>query len=474
MLRNAFVLSLLSALAMAAGPNRWNETTERVDRYAADMSVLGRFNGAVLVARRGQVFEKAYGYADFASHSPMTVQTQFEIASLTKMFTAIAILKLRDRGALRLEDSICRYVQPCPAAWQPVTIDEILHHRSGIPDYENALDIESPAYYAFMTQPESSKRILQREAALPLDFPPGSRFSYSNSGYVALGFAIEAAAHEPYARFLHEAVLDPAGLTSTGILGVDRAPRLAKGYEPPDVSWAQRLAGFSIASADPKEVPKLSLTPPSGDAGLFSTIGDMYRWTQIMMGVGPKVVNAAERAEVFHAIDGYGDGWMIGSQFGLQRYRHTGELPGFLSNVSVYPAEGITTIVMSNVDTPMMAFTRDVQAIALGQPYDEPYSGALVSLGDKAFSALFGEYAMADGDSLCVTRDAHGMLEAKIKDKFVAGLLPMSATRFYMPLSSGVVTFDLRSGHAKSVNMRYNGVDHIGIASATSHCAASS
>jgi hypothetical protein len=66
------------------------------------------------------------------------------------------------------------------------------------------------------------------------------------------------------------------------------------------------------------------------------------------------------------------------------------------------------------------------------------------------------------------------MLEAKIKDKFVAGLLPMSATRFYMPLSSGVVTFDLRSGHAKSVNMRYNGVDHIGIASATSHCAASS
>ena len=466
----AVVLCLIVLCASgAANEQRWTATAAKLDSYTAAMFRLGRFNGVVLVASKGHVYRRAYGYSDFGARVSNTTSTQFEIASISKMFTAAAILKLRDKGALQLNDSLCRYLTPCPQTWRPITIQEVLDHRSGIPDYEDALDLESATYYDFMTKPDSSKRILERQAALPLDFVPGTRFSYSNTGYVVLGFIVESAAHQSYAAFLHRAVLDPAGLRSTGVIGVDPATRLAKGYSM-DVAWAQRVRGFDIAAVAPKEVPKLALTPPSGDAGLFSTVDDLLRWTEIMLGSKPELFNSQERAEIFSATDGYGDGWFVENQFGLLRYSHTGELPGFLSDVDVYPTAGTTTIMMDNVEMPTRSFTRDVQAIALGQPYDNPYSGELVQLAQSAQNALFGTYAMTNGDSLCVTESSDHMLLAKVKGKFAAGLLPFSATRFYMPLSSGIVTFEQPPNQPQQINLRYDGVDHPGARGSSEPC----
>lgn len=429
-------------------------------RYAAEMHRLGRFNGVALVARGSDVFADAYGYANIARRTPNTLHTQFEIASLSKMFTAVAILKLRDQGALKLGDSICTYITPCPAAWQPVTIEHLLHHRGGLPDYENALEMESPQYYAFMTSPQSSKRILEREAALPLDFVPGTKFSYSNTGYIALGFIAERAARQPLAKFLRRTVFEPAGMRETGVLGVDAAANLATGYASADVTWAQRLPGFSLETAHPKPVPRLALTPPSGDAGIFSTAGDLLRWARIMLGDQPALVSPAERAEILTGIEGYGDGWMTGTSFGMTRFRHTGELPGFLSNISVYPDENTVVIVLDNVDTPMNALTRDLQAIALGRPYDLPFSGPMGTLTDEQQARLSGQYRSSDGNIWCVGVSS-GMLEVAVKDRFTAGLLPFDATHFYMPLASGLATFaGSGAGASDTLNLRYDGIDH--------------
>ncbi|HTA38201.1 MAG TPA: serine hydrolase domain-containing protein [Candidatus Acidoferrales bacterium] len=413
----------------------------------------------MLVARGDDVYRGAFGYANIEKRVLNANDTQFEIASLSKMFTAIAILKLRDAGKLRLSDSICTYIDSCPAAWRPVTIDEVLHHRSGLPDYEDSLEIDSPAYFAFMTAPDSSKRIVEREKPLPLDFPPGSKFSYSNTGYVVLGFIVERASRETIARYLHETIFGPAGMNDTGVIGVDPSPRLATGYTV-KTEWGQRLPGFTLEDVHASPVPALSLTAPEGDAGIFSTAGDLLTWARIMLGAKPALVSAEERAEILHGVEGYGDGWMIRDAFGLPRFLHTGELPGYLSNVMVFPTVGTISIVLDNLDTPMNAFTRDVSAIAIGKPYDPPFSGALVTLTPAQDAALFGRYKQASGEIVCVAMD--GTLLAASTPRYKAGLLPLAPDRFYMPLASGLVTFTLGSnGVASQMNLRYNGEDHV-------------
>jgi D-alanyl-D-alanine carboxypeptidase len=457
----ALLVTILTDVPARAAAGGWPEISQDLGRYAAEMAQLGRFNGVVLVATKSGTYRGAFGYANLEQRVPNVLKTQFEIASLTKMFTAAAILKLRDRHALTLEDSICEYLSPCPAAWQPVTIDEVLHHRSGIPDYEDSLGIESQDYYDFMTAADSSKRIVEREAALPLDFPPGTKLSYSNTGYVVLGFIIEKASHESYASFLHETIFGPAAMSDTGVLGVDPAPRLATGYVA-TTTWQQKLLGFALQDVHASPVPTLSLTSPEGDAGIFSTADDLLRWSRIMLGDRPDLLTQDERAEILQPVDGYGDGWMIGKSFGVLRFRHTGELPGFLSNIEVYPDSQTIAIVMDNFDTPLSAFTRDIQAIALSQPYDDPFSGALVTLQPAQQALLVGQYKSDDdSDIVCIAVDKSSMLEAAIKGEFTAGLLPFAPDRFYMPLSSGQVTFTGGAdGRISELNMRYDGMDH--------------
>jgi hypothetical protein len=203
------------------------------------------------------------------------------------------------------------------------------------------------------------------------------------------------------------------------------------------------------------------LTAPEGDAGIFSTTGDLLTWGRVMLGAKPEVVSAQERAEVLHDIEGYGDGWMVESAFGLSRFYHTGELPGYLSFFAVYPTSATIVVVLDNLDTPTATLTRDLQAIALGKPFDEPVSGALATISPAQEAVLFGRYKLTNGGIICVAKDGD-LLAAGLAGHYVAGLLPMAADRFYMPLSSGVVTFTVpANGSASEMNLRYSGVDHV-------------
>lgn len=451
---------LLLAALTALAP--WNATASRLHQYATEAAVLGRFNGVILAARGDQVYSEAFGYADMATHRPNTMQTQFEIASLTKMFTAAAILKLRDEGRLSLGDSICKYFASCPDRWRAVTIAQTLHHRSGIPDYENALGMESDEYFAFMSRPDNVQRIIEKEAPLPLDFAPGKKFSYSNTGYIVLAYIVQAASHQSFAAYVHSRIFAPAKMTQTGVMGVDRPGDLATGYLAAKTGWKQLLAGFNPSDAGLRQVPGLPLGNLHGDGSLFSTAGDLYRWGRIMLGKGPAIFSPAERAEIFTSEEGYGDGWMIGDQYGLTRYRHTGEIPGFLSNIALYPDRDTIVIMLDNVDTNMRVITRDINAIAVGAPYDLPVHGTVVTLTGAQKARLAGSYAFSDGSVACV--DANGpLVSISVPNQYAAGLIAMSARTFYMPLSGGTASFT-----ATGLNLRYDGVDHTATRAGTS------
>ncbi|MGA7615833.1 MAG: serine hydrolase domain-containing protein, partial [Thermoanaerobaculia bacterium] len=237
-----------AAVNRAATGSNEARIARELDQYLTIRSEMGAFSGAVLVVRDGRtIFRKGYGYADVARRVPFTPETRHEVASVSKMFTAMAALKLRDAGRLTLQDSICLHLPDCPAQWKPITVDELIHHTSGIPDYEEKLGLGSEKYMRFMEAQDASKRIFEEAKSLPLGFEPGTKFEYSNTGYIVLSHVIENAAGEAFERFVRETLLVPAGMSRSGVLGAGPLPPdLAIGYTHDDLGWERTLGVCAV------------------------------------------------------------------------------------------------------------------------------------------------------------------------------------------------------------------------------------
>ncbi|MBX7172431.1 MAG: beta-lactamase family protein [Pyrinomonadaceae bacterium] len=437
----------------------------QIDQYLLVRSEMGNFSGVVLVAKDNQIIlRKAYGVADIEKKIPYTPETQQVIASVSKMFTAFAALQLKNDRKLQLTDSICTYLADCPDIWKPVTIENLIRHTSGIPDYEEALELGSEKYFGFMTQPNTPIKIIENARELPLDFKPGEKFKYSNTAYIILSFIVEKVSKTPFAEYVVKKIFKPAGMKQTGVLGTKSLPKkLANSYAPKtELTWEKRLGGFALTSDNLKKLPQMTLNPPHGDGGIYSTVDDLLRWSQIMD--GGSFVSAKDLAEIFSPQ--YSFGWFIDNEFGQKRFRHNGILPGYLSELIKYPDEKITIIIFSNLDhTRMSVVARDVSAITLGKPFDMPVRGTVISLTKEQISALEGNYKTTENNTLTIQNDPD-FLSAYLKDpsgqiQFAAGLIPLSPTEFYFPFRDGKVIFTIgEKGKATKVNLRYRGEDH--------------
>lgn len=437
----------------------------QIDRYLSVRSEMGNFSGAVLVVKDNQIIlRKGYGLADVEKKVSFTPETQQEVASVSKMFTAFAALQLKNAGKLQLNESICKYLPDCPEIWKPITIENLIRHTSGIPDYEEALELGSDKYLEFMTQPNTSTKIVENARKLPLDFKSGEKFKYSNTAYVILSFIVQKVAQMPFAEYVTKKILKPAGMKNSGILGTrNSAKRLANSYAPKtELTWEKRLGGFALTSDNLKKLPQLTLTPPHGDGFLYSTLDDLWRWSRMMD--GGSMVSKQDLAEIFSPQ--YGFGWFIDNDFGQKRFRHNGIIPGYLSELIKFPESKITIIIFSNLDhTRMSSVARDVSAITLGKPFDMPVRGKVIQLTKEQISALEGNYKTTEGNSLNVQNDPD-YLSAYLENpngqlQFAAGLIPLSPTEFYFPFRDGKVIFTLgKNGKATKVNLRYRGEDH--------------
>jgi len=458
---HSIILVLLFVFSVSAQTEDIGKT---IDQYLTIRAEMGNFSGAILVAKDGKIIvRKGYGFADVEKKIPYTPETQHEVASISKMFTSMAALKLRDLGKLNLEDSICKYIDNCPEIWKPITVQQLMRHTSGIPDYEGPLGLGSEKYLAFMIKPDASAQIVENARKLPLDFKPGEKFNYSNTAYIVLSYVVQKAAGEPFADFVAKNILGPAGMKNSGVLNTQKLPKgLAKGYSYEDVGWEKTLAGMPLTDGHLTQVPVISLRSPEGDAWLYSTVDDLYRWSQAMDGES-KFISKGEVAEVFTpGLDGYGYGWFVGKGFDRKRMRHNGGLPGYISDLIKFPDDKITIVVFCNIDRARLSsISRDVSSIVLGTPYDMPVRGKVIKLTAEQTAVLEGDYKTADGKLLTI-RNEPDYLTAKLQDRYTAGLIPLSPTEFYFPLADGRAIFTLNSENkATRVNMRYSGEDHI-------------
>src|SRR5262245_19688083 len=251
----AFLLFVLLLTVLPAA-SQTTDVAAAIDRYLTARTELGRFNGIAFVAKDGKViFRKGYGFADFERRIPYTPETKHEVASITKMFVSMSALMLRDKGKLKLEDPICNYIADCPEAWKPVTVQNLMRHTSGIPDYEEKLGLFTQKHLDFMVKPDVTDIIYADAKKLPLDFKPGEKFHYSNTAYIVLAHVIEKASGQPFNKFVEKNILKPAGMTSSGMFDMKKTPKdLAAGYSQDSLGWDKILPGFTLPGGYLKKV----------------------------------------------------------------------------------------------------------------------------------------------------------------------------------------------------------------------------
>ncbi len=307
----------------------------QVDAYVDPLVAQDQFSGAIQLARAGEVLvSQGYGLANREHGVPNTPHTKFRIGSVTKQFTAMAILQLQQQGKLHVQDHICTYVPECPDAWQPITIHHLLTHTSGIQNFTDYPDYQK--LKTFPTLPIQTIMSLKDKA---LAFEPGRRWSYSNSGYIILGYIIERVAGKPYALVLKDLMFDPLQMTSTGydttMVIIDRAA----GYASP--SWNAEYIDMSI---------------PHAAGGLYSTVEDLYRWDQALYTEQFVPQAALDTMFTAHAPfpapaeGGYGYGWDIFTAHDRRVTGHLGGIEGFSAGLTRFPDDQVTVIVLSNLE----------------------------------------------------------------------------------------------------------------------------
>lgn len=311
-----------------------------------------RFRGTVEV-RRGEktLLRRGFGFADPATEVRNGPNTRFRIASVTTQFTALAILLLQDRGKLGVENNVCSYLPGCPPAWAPITIDQLLTHTSGLHEYYDA-NLGPDQFAAAVGSPHPTPdQLVGLFAGLPLDFPPGTRFSYTNSGYVVLGKLIEQVSGQSYGDFLRENVLDPLGMSDTG-------------YEP-GASGREYAVGYDDWDT-PVAVLDDSVLYAAG--GMYSTVTDLGRWQRFLLTDDPPVVGANTLADLLLARVPVSPGQWYG--YGIESrgtttstiddFEHDGGVPGFRSYLEAQPATGTTVTVLANITLDPVDLGRDL------------------------------------------------------------------------------------------------------------------
>lgn len=425
----------LSSTVAAAAPTRLDR---KIDEYVQARVDLGQFNGVVLVIKDGRtVFQKAYGWANVELQVPNRMDTRFAVASITKQFTAAAILQLRDAGKLDLSDSVCAYVAPCPDAWQPVSLKHLLNHTGGVPDYEEPLELFSADYTSFISHPDNIQRILTEARAKPLDFPPGSKFHYSNTGYILLSQVVAKVSGETYERYVEAHLLAAADMSLSSIDDGLYIPGSAQGYHSREVPLKAALAGMAFAELPLQPRDPGDLSGDHGDASLWTTAGDLAKWVKALE--GGQIVSAASLAEMKDGGEhGYGYGLESIEASGRRRIRHTGGVNGFSTLVQWYPDHGVTIVILSNyIGSRISPTVGAITSMIFGTPYDLPRPQLIVDNDPEGWPALWGDYVF-DGSPAKVKWDGE-MLLLEVPGRFTAGLLPKSDGSFYAPFLEGEV-----------------------------------
>ena len=297
---------------------------------------------AVLVVRDGKVlFSKGFGIADLSHNVPITTTTKFRIGSVTKQFTAAAILKLQEEGRLNVSDKLSKFIPDYPRG-DEVTVHHLLTHTSGIKSFTS-----KPDFMATATSPATVDQMITSFKNDPFDFNPGEKFSYNNSGYFLLGHIIEKASGKSYGDYLRDTFFEPLGMHDTGV-------------HSSTAVLEHEATGYNYQGGKTAKALDWDMSRAGAAGNLYSTVEDLMRWNEGIF--GGKVLSEESLKAAFTPVKlssgeepmmSYGYGWMMGERRGLKTISHGGGLDGWLSMLTRFVDEDLTIVVFHNAMPPV-------------------------------------------------------------------------------------------------------------------------
>jgi CubicO group peptidase (beta-lactamase class C family) len=403
---------------------------------------------AVIAVKDGKtVFRKAYGMANLELGVPLSPDSVFRLGSITKQFTAVSILMLAEEGKLALDDPITKFLPDYPTQGHTITVEHLLTHSSGIQSYT-----DMPGWMASkVAQDLTLTELIDGFKKEPMQFAPGERYRYNNSGFVLLGAIVEKASGLSYAEFLKQRIFAPLGMKSSSY--GDNGPLLAK-----------RASGYTLANDQPANARYLSMTQPHAAGAIVSSVDDLALWDAALYEGKPVKAAWLEKAWTPYKLKdgkdtGYGYGWAIGKLRGRRVIEHGGGIFGFVTHALRIPEGRVYVAVLGNLDRPKVGpnyLAKKIAAHVLGDPFPERTPVALDAMRLERYAGVYEvnkdnrRTVSVEGGRLFTQRGGGPRAEAK----------PYSETEFFYESSLTTLRFVVGAdGRATEMLVHPDGAD---------------
>jgi CubicO group peptidase (beta-lactamase class C family) len=400
----------------------------RMEQIVQSFAGNHAFMGSVLVARDGKtLLDKGYGFANLEWQIANTPATKFRLGSITKQFTAASILLLEERGKLKTDDPVKKYMPDAPAAWDKITIFHLLTHTSGIPSFTGF-----PDYHKREWETMTPQQLVDWFRDKPLEFEPGTKWNYSNSGYVLLGYLIEKISGQSYAGFVQENIFTPLGMKDSG-------------YDSNSAIIERRAAGYSPGKNGPENAGFINMTIPLSAGGLYSTTDDLLRWEQGLF--GGKLLSPASLAKMTTPFkEDYAFGLEVSVHNGHKTISHDGGIQGFNTSLTYYPDDKCVVAVLANLNGPAAGqIASALGKVAHGEKVVLSSERKEITLSPEQLAKYPGTYGMALSEDrpdvpLVITLE-DGKLMAQLNNQRKLPIFAESETLFFYKVVDAQLEF---------------------------------
>lgn len=420
-----FFYTLLYAGFTQSVMNAPLESTFDFDQLLSEQFKANETGCAALVAQKGQViYKKAFGMANLELDVKMQPDMIFRIGSITKQFTAVAILQLMEQGKLSLQDDITKFIPDYPTQGKTITIEHLLTHTSGIQSYTGM-----KKFGEIMQKDMKPEELIAFFKNEPMEFEPGTQWKYNNSGYVLLGYIIEKITGKTYPQYLEENFFQPLGMTHSY-------------YGDDSKIIKNRAAGYQPGPNGVENAAPMSMTLPYAAGSIQSTVGDLFKWHQALHAYKlVKKENLEKAFTEYKLADGkgakYGYGWALGDIKGSPTIEHGGGINGFLTNAIYLPKEDVFVVVFSNSNakSPDIVSTK-MAAAAIGKPFNTK----AIELEESVLQSYVGIYENEAKEERVITKEGKQLYSQRSGgNKFT--IKPWAKDQFFFDNSLATLEF---------------------------------
>ncbi len=441
-LRRVAIFGVVASVCLAQSPVPDQPVVERMEQVVQSFVASDKFMGSVLVARGDDVLlSKGYGSANLEWDIPNTPDTKFRLGSVTKQFTAACVLLLEQRGQLSVDDLVSKHLPDTPETWNSITARHLLTHTAGLANFTGL-----PEYQEMQPFAMTVEEIVAKFRDLELEFDPGERMKYSNSGYLLLGHLIEVITGASYEEFLQDNIFTPLGMEDSG-------------YDSNSAIIARRASGYAPRPDGPVNAGFVHMSVPHAAGALYSTTEDLLRWEQALY--GGKLLSAESLEKMTTPfLNNYGFGVTIQESKGRRRIWHGGGIQGFNTALAYYPDTEVAVVVLGNLNGQAPAqIATQLEALAHGEQVLLTSERTEIKLSLERLQAYVGTYQLAPQVTISMTLDGEQLM-TQLSGQRKLPVFPESDGNFFLRVVDAQLEFLMDdAGAVTAVILHQNGRD---------------